>query len=235
VFDRGQEHIERFRRRRGTLLCREISGTSPHLLPCIRTIVYSTALCAGTLCRESRSVIPHEAREAYGRLCDAFARSGFHCAQTVLRHLDRLAPAGQPLLNASSAFVGGTLFAGMTCSALTAGVMALGLGIGEIESSRWRVLRMVFFMLTGGPAFDDGVNKFNKAMNRGRELAAWFAAQFGNTQCRAITRADFSSTADVETYLQGGGIASCRRIAEKVAEHVQFMLDEADAGIKASA
>ncbi len=235
VFDRGHEHIEGFRRRRGTLLCREIAGTPPHLLPCIRTIVHSTALCAGTFCRESRSFIPREAREAYSRLYEAFTSCGFHCAQMVLRQLDRLAPDGQPLLDASSAFIGGTLFAGLTCSALTAGVMALGLGIGEIESSPWRVLRMVFLMLTGGPAFVDGVNKFNRAMNRGGELAAWFAAQFGSTQCRAITRANFTSTSDVETYLRGGGIARCRQIAEKVAGRVQLMLEEAGARIKTPA
>jgi protein-S-isoprenylcysteine O-methyltransferase Ste14 len=235
VFDRGLEHIEGFRRRCGTLLCREIGGMPPRILPCIRTIVHSTALCAGTLCRKNRCLIPHEAREAYVRLYAGFARCGFHCARTVLRQLDRLAPSGKPLLAASSAFMGGTLFAGLTCSALTAGVMALGLGMGEIESSPRRVLRMLFLMLTGGPAFEDGVNKFNRAMNLGRELAAWFAAQFGSTQCRAITGADFSSTMDVEMYLQGGGIARCRRIAVKVAKQVQFMLDPADAEIKASA
>ena len=118
------------------------------------------------------------------------------------------------------------LFAGMTCSALTAGVMALGLRIGEIEGSWWRVLRMVFLILTGGPAFDDSVNKFNRSMNRGGELAAWFAGQFGSTQCREITGADFSSTAEVEAYLQGSGITKCQLIAQMVADHVQLMLEE---------
>ena len=35
-----------------------------------------------------------------------------------------------------SGFVGGTVFTGMTCSALTAGVMAMGVALGEIENSR---------------------------------------------------------------------------------------------------
>jgi len=123
----------------------------------------------------------------------------------------------------------------MTCSALTAGAMALGLRIGEIEGSWWRVLRMVFLLLTGGPAFDDSVNKFNRSMNRGGELVAWFAAQFSSTQCRAITGADFSSTAEVEAYLQGSGITKCQLIAQKVADHVQFMLEEGSAGNQARA
>jgi protein-S-isoprenylcysteine O-methyltransferase Ste14 len=226
VFERGHAHIEGFRRRRGTLLCREIRRTPRHILPCIRTIVDTGGLCADTLCGELRKVIPCEAREAYCRLYSEFARCGFHCAQTVLRKLDGLVSAQARLLDAGSAFLGGMLFEGMTCSALTAGVMALGLRIGDIEGSWWRVLRMVFLILTGGPAFDDGVNKFNRAMNRGGELATWFATQFGSTQCRAITGADFSSTAEVEAYLQGSGISKCQHIAQKVADQVQLMLEE---------
>jgi hypothetical protein len=227
--------MEVFRRHRGTLLCREIRRTPRSILPCIRTIVDSGGLCADTLCGESRKVIPCEAREAYCRLYAEFARCGFHCAQTVLRKLDGPLSAQPRLLDAGSAFLGGTLFAGMTCSALTAGTMLLGLRIGEIEGSWWRVLRMVFLLLTGGPAFDDSVNKFNGSMNRGGELVAWFATQFGSTQCRAITGADFSSTAEVEAYLQGSGIAKCRLIAQKVADHVQLMLEEGSAGNQACA
>jgi protein-S-isoprenylcysteine O-methyltransferase Ste14 len=230
VFERGHAHMEVFRRHRGTLLCREIRRTPRSILPCIRTIVDSGGLCADTLCGESRRVIPCETREAYCRLYAEFSRCGFHCAQTVLRKLDGPLSAQPRLLDAGSAFLGGTLFAGMTCSALTAGVMALGLRIGEIESSWWHVLRMVFLLWTGGPAFDDSVNKFNRSMNRGGELVAWFAAQFSSTQCRAITGADFSSTAEVEVYLQGSGIAKCRLIAQKVADHVQLMLEEGSAG-----
>jgi protein-S-isoprenylcysteine O-methyltransferase Ste14 len=227
VFERGHAHIEGFRRRRGTLFCREIRRTPRSILPCIRTIEDTGALCADTLCGQSSKVIPGETREAYCRLYAEFARCGFHCAQTVLREFEAQLTAQPRLLDAGSAFLGGMLFAGLTCSALTAGVMALGLGIGEIEGSCWRVLRMVFLLLTGGPAFDDSVNKFNRSMNRGGELAAWFAGQFGSTQCRAITGADFSSTAEVEAYIQGGGIARCRLIAQKVADQVQLMLKEA--------
>jgi hypothetical protein len=56
--------------------------------------------------------------------------------------------------------MGGTLFAGMTCSALTAGVMALGLAVGEIENSHTRVARMIATMAVRGAALlalaDDG-------------------------------------------------------------------------------
>ncbi len=184
VFDRSYNHIEEFRCHRCTLLCREIRGTPNRVLPCIRAVVDTGAICANTLCGEARNVIPGGTREAYSRLYAAFDRCGFHCAQTVLRKFDGLLSAQPSLLDAASAFLGGTSFTGMTCSALTAGAMALGLSIGEIECSPWRVLRMAFLILTSGPAFDNRVNRFNRSMNRGGELAAWFAAQFGSTQCR---------------------------------------------------
>jgi protein-S-isoprenylcysteine O-methyltransferase Ste14 len=224
VFDRSYNHIETFRCHQCTLLCREIRGGPNTVLPCIRAVVDTGAICAETLCGESRNVMPAETREAYRRLYTAFNRRGFHCARTVLRKFDGLLSVQPDLLEAASAFLGGTAFRGMTCSALTAGAMALGLSTGEIESSPWRVLRMAYLILTGGPAFDDKVNKFNRSMNRGGELAAWFATQFGSTQCREITGADFSSTAEVETYLGCGGIDRCQRIAQKVADHVQLML-----------
>jgi len=235
VFEHGHAHMEAFRRHRGTLLCREIRRTPRSIVPCIRTIGDSGALCAGTLCGQRPGVIAREAREAYCRLYTGFDHCGFHCARTMLLRLDGVLPVTLRLLDAASAFLGGTLFAGMTCGALTAGVMALGLRIGEIERSRRHVLRMVFLLVTGGPAFDDGVNKFNRSMNRGGDLAAWFATRFGSTQCREITGADFSSIGGVEEYLQGGGIDRCRVIAREVADQVRIMLEEGPAARRACA
>jgi hypothetical protein len=227
--------MEVFRRHRGTLLCREIRRTPRRILPCMRAIGDSAALCAGTLCSQVPNVIPCGAREAYCRLYAEFSRCGFHCARTVLKNLDGVLTVQPRLLDAASAFLGGTSFAGMTCSALTAGVMALGLGTGEIEHNWWHVLRMVVLLWTGGPAFEDGVNRFNKPMNRGGGLAEWFARQFGSTQCRMITGADFSSAPDVEAYLQTGGVPRCQLIAQKVANQVRLMLKEGSARRQANA
>ena len=83
--------------------------------------------------------------------------------------------------------MGGTLFLGGTCSAFTAGVMAVGLKAGEIENSRLRVIRLLAIMTVGGDAFGDHLNKFNPSMNRGYRLSRWFANEFGSTQCRKIT------------------------------------------------
>jgi len=64
---------------------------------------------------------------------------------------------------------------GKTCSAFTAGVMAVGPKTGEIENSIPRVVWMLAIMTFGGNAFDEKINKLNRSMNRGYKLSRWFA------------------------------------------------------------
>jgi hypothetical protein len=104
---------------------------------------------------------------------------------------------------------------------LTAGVMALGLRLGEIERSRVRVLRMIGTMAVGGNAFADDLNAFNKIMNRGHRLARWFSDRFGSTQCRALTQCDFATTAGVARYIGGDGVGRCMTVARHVADEVR--------------
>jgi hypothetical protein len=150
--------------------------------------------------------------------------NNFHCAQAVLIHFGYHPEKDKELFDATSAFIGGTLFMGKTCSAFTAGVMTIGLKEGEIENSPLRVIRLLAIMTVGGYAFDEKINKFNRSMNRGYRLSKWFVKEFGSTQCQAITQCDFSDTSGVSNYIEGGCITRCRRITEKVAERVQEML-----------
>ena len=105
--------------------------------------------------------------------------------------------------------------------------MALGLALGEIENSRPRVARMIATMAVGGDAFADELNAFNRVMNLGHELSEWFEAEFGSTQCRALTRCDFASTADVDEYIDRDGTAECARLARRVAERVSATVERA--------
>ena len=148
------------------------------------------------------------------------AAGGFHCSYQVLRRLSPVIPVSRELLDATSGYVGGTMFTGMTCSAYAAGVMALGLRMCEIEDSFPRVVRMIVLMKTGGEAFADPINKFNKVMNLGNRLGQWFIEEFGSTQCQAITECDFSSPAAARRYIGADGLARCRDIADKVANQV---------------
>ena len=102
--------------------------------------------------------------------------------------------------------------------------MAPGLTLGAIENSRLRVLRMIATMAMGGNAFADSLNAFNRSMNRGHELSPWFAAESGSTQCREITRCDFSRMREVNRSIDDGGTARCLALAHRVAHRVEGMI-----------
>jgi hypothetical protein len=129
------------------------------------------------------------------------------------------------LADALSGFIGGTVFTGRTCSALTAGVVALGAMRGTVERSRLRVLRMIGLMAFGGDAFADKYNAFNKTMNLGHQLSRWFAREFDSTQCRVITRCDFSNAAGVAEYIGRDTVQRCRALAERVAVEVGRLVE----------
>jgi C_GCAxxG_C_C family probable redox protein len=227
IFEKGHAYCQRFLQCNRSLLCSSILGKRRLPLPCLRVVRRAPELFAETVASDAVLAIPPEDREAYRRLHSHLSRRGFHCAHAVLRKLDHAISVTPELLAATSGFVGGTLLEGMTCSALTAGVMAIGLRAGEIETSRRRVVRMLVTMAVGGDALDDELNKFNRSVNRGKALARWFAGEFGSPQCRAITGCSFSSTADVERYIQGEQVTRCETIARRVAEEAGAILERA--------
>ena len=220
VVDEGHDLLQRFRGRHGTSDCREILGDGRVPLRCVGVVREAPQMCAQCLAAGGRHTIAPERRAAYRDLYAHWQQRGFHCADAVLTELD--APA--ELNGAATAFMGGTLFEGMTCSALTAGVMALGLRFGEIEDSRRKVARMLATMALGGDAIADDLNAFNHAVNLGHDLAAWFETEFGSTQCRALTGCDFATADGVRAYVEHDGTTECARIARLVAERVADMV-----------
>lgn len=219
VVDKGHDLLQRFTARSGTTQCREILGDARLPLRCVGVVREAPAMCAQCIAAASDHAIAPEARQAYRGLYAHWQQQGFHCADAVCAELDT-ASAPDELADAVTAFMGGTLFTGMTCSALTAGVMALGLALGEIEDSRPRVARMIATMALGGNAFADDLNKFNRLMNLGHDLAKWFETRFGSTQCRALTGCDFATADGVRAYIEHDGTSECARIARLVADRV---------------
>lgn len=217
--------MQRFAGCHGTALCREIRGTDWLPLRCVGAVRQAPELCAQTLSSDCAGVIPAASRDAYRRLYAHFVEKQFHCAHAVLQQVRHTNLASQNVLDATAPFIGGTVLTGMTCSALTAGVMALGLALGEVECSRLRVLRMIAMIATGGDAFADDVNKFNRIMNLGHELAQWFTGAFGSTQCRSITACDFSTAEGVNQYIDTDGVGRCVVIARQVAAEVERTID----------
>lgn len=218
--DKGHDLLQRFTVAHGTTQCRDILGDARLPLRCVGVVRQAPAMCAQCLVARGGTALPPATREAYRELYSHWQEREFHCADAVFSELGNGVPAAPELRDATTAFMGGTLFTGRTCSALTAGVMALGLALGQIEDSRPRVLRMIATMAAGGDASADHLNAFNPVMNLGHKLARWFKEEFGSTQCRALTGCDFASPPDVRDYLTNDRTPECTRISERVAARV---------------
>jgi hypothetical protein len=224
VFDQGHALCRDFVAHHPTLQCQDVLTRDGFPWQCIGPVLRSAENWRGALDGDRSAAIPEGTRAGYSRLYSHFVENRFHCAQAVLGHLGYSPAEHREVLDATSAFMGGTLFMGRTCSAFTAGVMAIGLRDGEIENSRLRVMRMLAIMTVHGDAFGDHLNKFNASMNRGYRLSRWFANEFGSTQCRRITGCDFSTSEGVSTYIDSELITKCRGIGCSVAEQVELML-----------
>jgi C_GCAxxG_C_C family probable redox protein len=224
VFQRGHAHFQGFLERNGTPFCREIRGDSYRLRKCIKAVCMAPEIALKAVSGDGLEAIRGESKEAYALLYSHFMGKGFHCSRTVLEHMGSAIPLIPEMHKGLSGFAGGTLFKGMTCSALVAGVMALGFELRQLENSVPRVMRMIVLMKTRGNAFADHINTFNSIMNRGKSLADWFVEEYGSTQCKAITGCDFSSDSDVRRYIAADSITTCVAISEKVAERVRAMM-----------
>src|SRR5512146_1322390 len=223
--EKGCDLLQRFQAAHGTTQCRAILGDARLPLRCVGVVRQAPSMCAQCLAASGRDALPRARREANRELYAYWQQRGFHCADAVFDELDGTTVAPAELRDATTAFMGGTLFTGMTCSALTAGVMALGLALGQIENSRARVLRMIGTMAIGGNALADELNAFNPVMNLGHNLATWFKGEFGSTQCRALTGCDFGSSAGVREYIATDGTARCTEIAQRVAARVAQLVE----------
>jgi hypothetical protein len=220
----GHDYDQRFRECNNGLLCKDILGTRRVPLPCIKVVRHAPELYKETDCTVNSGAISGETGEAFRLLYSHMSDNNFHCAHTVLKHIGDTIPVTQQLLDGTSGFIGGTVFKGLTCSAFTAGLMAVGLKLGEIEDSNLRVFRMLAIMVAGGNAFADNLNKFNKLMNTGHTMSEWFTSEFGSTLCRDVTKCEFSSLEDVKSYISNGSVNKCRIIAEKVARQAEMII-----------
>jgi hypothetical protein len=220
----GHNYIRRFQKCNNSLLCKEILGDRRVPLPCIKVVRHAPELYRQTSCNDDTEAISFEARESYRLLYSHMSSNCFHCSHAVLNHLGDTIPLTQELLDGTSGFIGGTAFKGLTCSAYTAGLIVVGLKLGEVENSHLRVVRMLSIMIVGGNAFDDNLNKFNRLMNIGHRMSKWFTKEFGSTLCREITQCDFSSSGDVQRYIEKGSVNTCKIIAEKVARQAEKII-----------
>jgi len=222
----GHNYNQLFQKCNNSLLCQNILGKRRVPLPCIKVVRHAPELYKQTDCKDNTGAISGEAREAFLLLYSHLKANDFHCAHAVLKHLGGTITVTEELLNGTSGFIGGTAFKGLTCSAFTAGLMAVGLKLGEIEDSHLRVFRMLTIMVVGGNAFADHLNKFNRLMNIGHRMSKWFRKEFGSTLCREVTHCEFSSLKDVQRYVNNKSITTCKIIAKKVAGEAERIIKQ---------
>ncbi len=226
----GHDYDNRFRKCNNSILCKEILGDRRVPLPCIKVVRHAPELFRQTESKDNTEAISGESVEAYNLLYSHMSDNNFHCAHAVLKHLSGTIPVTRELLDGTSGFIGGTVFKGLTCSAFTAGVMAVGLKLGEIENSHLRVFRMLATMIVGGNAMADHMNKFNRPMNIGKRMSQWFTKEFGSTLCHEITNCEFSSLGNVHRYIENGSVTICKIIAEKVARQAEIIIKQKGVG-----
>jgi hypothetical protein len=230
VISAGHEYEQRFRMCNNSLLCKEILGKRRVPLPCIKVVRHAPELYNQTDGAENTDAISGETMEAFRLLYSHLSDNDFHCAHSVLKNMGDIIPVTPELLDGTSGFIGGTAFKGLTCSAFTAGLMAVGLKLGEIEDSYFRVIRMLTIMIAGGNAFADHLNKFNRLMNIGHRMSKWFRGEFGSTLCHDITQCEFSSLSNVQRYIEKGSVTNCKVIAEKVAKQAEMIIKQKGVG-----
>jgi hypothetical protein len=226
----GHDYLQRFWKCNNSLLCQDILGDRRVPLPCIKVARHAPELYKQIDCKDNSEAISGETREAFHLLYSHMSANGFHCAHAVLEQLGDTIPVTRELLDGTSGFIGGTVFKGLTCSAFTAGLMAVGLKLGEIEDSYLRVTRMLATMIVGGNALADHMNKFNRLLNIGKRMSKWFTKEFGSTLCREITQCDFCSLGNVQRYIEKGSVTTCKIIAEKVARQAEMIIKQKGVG-----
>jgi len=221
----GRALVDAFRADHGTTRCRDILGDARLPLRCFGVAFRGPGRCLRVESDAPGRSLPSERQAAHAAFCTHLEDRGFHCAQAVLRASADTGAARPELLDAASAFLGGTALAGMTCGALTGGLLLLGRRLGAVENSHLRVLRQVAAMAVRGDAFADDRNAFNRAMNRGHDLARWFAGRFGSTQCRELTGCDIATLDGVKRYVDRHTVTRCEGMAREVALRVQGIVE----------
>jgi hypothetical protein len=220
----GRHYMNGFLSMHGSLRCDGINTPDAGMQVCMEAVCSARGLASSVEREAEAALLPVDFCSEYERLLTAFRDASFHCTHSVLSGVPNLIGDDAVIYDAARAFIGGSVLSGLTCGAFTAGVVAIGSAVGEIEDSIPRVLRMMRMMKRGEDALADDVNKFNRAMNTGAMLGEWFVGRFGSTQCRKIVGADLSTPAGVRTYIEKDRMPRCREIADETAGKVREIL-----------
>lgn len=229
VITLGQKFLKRFKDSLGGVRCREVTPTFQNVFPCMQAMRRAPKLLIDVV-EEDRKHVPTDSNgetlSAYAELLRSFREQKFHCAHSVLLELKDVIDLNEEQLRATWGLLGGTVLEGMTCGALAAGVLAIGLKYGGLENSYLRVPKMLFRIAAGLEFMNEDYNAFNKSMNIGNRLGLWFKEEFGGTECKDILNKDLSTPAGINSYISENTVELCQRICARVTPKVRELLRE---------
>jgi len=229
VITLGRIFLQRFRESLGGARCREVTPTFQNVFPCMQAMRRAPRLLVDVV-NDDRKQAPAagnpDTRRACAELLNSFREQQFHCAHSVLLELQDDIDVNRERLRATWGLLGGTVLQGMTCGALAAGALAIGIKYGGFENSYLRVPRLLFSLAAGLEFMHENYNAFNKSMNIANRLGLWFNEEFGATECRDILGKDLSTPEGIAAYLAENTVERCRGICRGVIPKVQELLRE---------
>jgi len=134
----------------------------------------------------------------------------FHgCSQAVLLAFQEALGLKDDLLFRAAGTLAGGMYSGLTCGALTGGLLVIGTRVG-----RRRI--------------EDGLEGLLESFEPAQRLVKWFEVEYGTTSCRELTGTDWFDINQVMLFLRfSDKLKECAKrvgkTAEKVAEIITGM------------
>ncbi|MEM0359608.1 MAG: hypothetical protein DSO02_04240 [Hadesarchaea archaeon] len=143
-----------------------------------------------------------------GELASKYEREFHGCSQAVIRAFQETLQLGDDtLFKASGSLVGG-MYSGLTCGALTGGLLVLGLKTGRIR-------------------MEEGIEGLLEAFDPAQRLVKWFLEEYGTTSCKELTGTDWFDVNQVMLFLRSPEkLEKCVERVGKTAEKVAELLEE---------
>jgi C_GCAxxG_C_C family probable redox protein len=133
----------------------------------------------------------------------------FHgCAQAVLLAFqEALGLKDDLLFRAAGSLVGG-MYSGLTCGALTGGLLVIGTRVGRKK-------------------MEDGLEGLLESFEPAQRLVKWFKAEYGTTSCQELTGTDWFDINQVMLFLRSPDkLKECTKRVGKTAEKVAEIITE---------
>ena len=219
----GLLNIKKFKEKNQYIICSKIQNNG--INACKNVIATAPKICLYcTRVDDPFIKIEIQSNKAYINILNYFQNNSFHCTHSVLYNLSNIIDINDKILRVSWGFVGGTLLQGLTCGALTAGVLAIGTKFGASKDKFSRVMKLMRMMKKNEDYNKENLNNFHKAMMISKDFGKWFEKEFGSSQCKEITQCNFSSCDDIDNYISNKKLNNCRKIVSKVSEKIEEIL-----------